>query len=280
MMRKLALVFAHPDDESYSAYGTVARHAHDPDFRLVVLHATDGEAGEIAPGVPATREGLGSWRRQEDENAWCALGRLPDRHDWLGYADGGVLEVGLETLCERVASFLRAERPDVVATFGPDGVTGHPDHIAVGQATTMAFHRVRGEGGPRLSRLVYGAIPLSRFERGQRWLAERGWPVWDPTRLYHLRGTPDELFGVISDNRSVLPLMLAAIKEHRSQRNVMFHPDGTDEDWSAVMRRESWVIAWPCRPAGAPMLDDLFAGLECGAVQDGRAHAPSRTRSR
>src|SRR3954470_12113329 len=167
MTRKLALVFAHPDDESYSAYGTVARHAHDPDFRLVVLHATDGEAGEIAPGVPATREGLGSWRRQEDENAWCALGRLPDRHDWLGYADGGVLEVGLEALCERVASFLGTERPGVVATAGadgagdragawaPDGVTGHPDHIAVGQATTMAFHRVRGEGGPGLSRLVY-----------------------------------------------------------------------------------------------------------------------------
>jgi len=48
----------------------------------------------------------------------------------------------------------------------------------------------------------------------------------------------------------------------------MFHPDGTDEDWSAVMRRESWVIAWPCRPAGAPLLDDLFADLQSGVVED------------
>jgi LmbE family N-acetylglucosaminyl deacetylase len=262
MTRTLALVFAHPDDESYATYGTVARYADDPTFRLVVLHATDGEAGEIAPGVPTTRDALGAWRRQEDENAWRALGRLPDRHDWLGHPDGGLAELVGETLCEAIAAFLRAERPDVVATFGPDGVTGHPDHIAVGQATTTAFHLVRREGGPGLSRLVYGAIPLSQFERGQRWLAQRGWPVWDPTRMYHLRGTPDELLGVISDNRPFLPLMLAAIKEHRSQRHVIFHPDGTDEDWTKVMRREYWLIAWPPRSPGEPTLDDLFASLE------------------
>jgi LmbE family N-acetylglucosaminyl deacetylase len=261
MTRTLALVFAHPDDESYSTYGTVARYAGDPTFRLVVLHATDGEGGEIAPGVPATREGLGAWRRQEDENAWRALGRLPDRHDWLGYPDGGLAEVGVETLGEAVAAFLRAERPDVVATFGPEGVTGHPDHIAISEATTSAFHQVRGAGGPGLSRLVYGGIRQSHFERNQRWLAERGWPVWDPTRMYHLRGTPDELFGIVVDNRPFLPRILAAIKEHRSQRHVMFHPDGSDEDWMTGMRREDWIIAWPPRRQGAPVLNDLFANL-------------------
>ena len=30
---------------------------------------------------------------------------------------------------------LEEERPDVVLTFGPDGIFGHPDHIAVGAAT-------------------------------------------------------------------------------------------------------------------------------------------------
>jgi LmbE family N-acetylglucosaminyl deacetylase len=88
MGRTLAVVVAHPDDESYSTYGTVARYADDPLFRLVVLHATDGEGGEIADGVPATRETLGAWRRQEDDITWRALGRLPDRHDWLAIRTG------------------------------------------------------------------------------------------------------------------------------------------------------------------------------------------------
>jgi LmbE family N-acetylglucosaminyl deacetylase len=100
-----------------------------------VLHATGGEAGEIAPGVADDAGWFGSARRrQEDENAWRALGRLPDRHDWLGYADGDLAAVGAETLCDVVAAFLRAEHPDVVVTFGPEDVTGYPNHIAVAQA--------------------------------------------------------------------------------------------------------------------------------------------------
>ena len=70
MGRTLAVVVAHPDDESYSTYGTVARYSDDPSFRLVVPHATDGEGGEIADGVPATRETLGAWRRQDWAIAW------------------------------------------------------------------------------------------------------------------------------------------------------------------------------------------------------------------
>ena len=262
MGRTLAVVVAHPDDESYSTYGTVARYADDPLFRLVVLHATDGEGGEIADGVPATRETLGAWRRQEDDNAWRALGRLPDRHDWLGHPDGGLEGVGVDVLRDTVVEFLRDERPDVVCTLGADGVTGHPDHIVMSKATTEAFHVVRREPGPGLQRLLHGGIPSSFFERGQRWLSERGKPVWEPTKIYHLRGTPDELFGIRTDSRPFADRALAAIKEHRSQRQVIFDPEGTDEEWMKVMGRETWVIAWPRWEPGDPVLDDIFVGLD------------------
>ena len=262
MGRTLAVVVAHPDDESYSTYGTVARYSDDPSFRLVVLHATDGEGGEIAEGVPATRETLGAWRRQEDENAWRTLGRLPDRHDWLGHPDGGLDRVGVEALSETIVAFLREERPDVVWTLMSDGVTGHPDHIVMSQATTEAFHMVRQEPGPGLQRLLHGGIPLSIFERNQRWLKEQGKAVWEPTRMYHLRGTPDELFGIQTDNRPLAHRALAAIKEHRSQRQVIYDPEGTDEQWMKAMSRETWVIAWPPREPGQPMLNDIFAGLD------------------
>lgn len=259
MSGSLAIVMAHPDDEAYPSYGTVARHAQDPDFRLVVLHATDGEKGEIAPGVPATPETLGAWRRHEDENGWRVAGRVPDRHDWLGLPDGGLDAVDPAVLRERVAAFLREERPDVVCTFGPDGITGHPDHIAMCTATTEAFHLVRAEPGPGLRRLLHAGIPLAAFERSQRWSQEHGRRVWNPTQLYHLRGTPDELIGLHADVSAHVEAKLAAIKEHRSQRHVIFDPNGTDEEWKKLLKWETWIVAWPPEQ---PPLTDVFEGLE------------------
>ena len=51
----LALVVAHPDDDAFGWAGSVALHAADPDFRFVLIHATDGGAGDIREGFPATR---------------------------------------------------------------------------------------------------------------------------------------------------------------------------------------------------------------------------------
>jgi hypothetical protein len=139
------------------------------------------------------------------------------------------------------------------------------------QATTEAFHSVRKERGPGLSRLLYLGIPLSLFERGQRWAAARGKRVWDPTKLYHMRGTPDEEFGILVDNTPVVGRMLAAVKEHASQRHVIFYPDGTDAEWMSMMTSECWVIAWPRRSPHSPMLDDVFADLpQVPAPRSGR----------
>jgi LmbE family N-acetylglucosaminyl deacetylase len=37
-------------------------------------------------------------------------------------------------------------RPDTVLTFGPDGMTGHDDHISVGRWTTEAFRAAAPDG--------------------------------------------------------------------------------------------------------------------------------------
>ncbi len=87
------MVVAHPDDDAYGIASTVALHADDPEFRFVLVHATDGEGGDIALGFPATRETLGSIRRAEDEAAWRAVGREPDRHEWLGLPDGELADL-------------------------------------------------------------------------------------------------------------------------------------------------------------------------------------------
>ena len=104
-------MFAHPDDDAYGAAGSVALHADDPDFRFVLIHATRGEQGDIRDGFPATRETLGSIRQGEDEAAWRALGRVPDRHVWLDLPDGGVADVPFDDVVSAIARILDEENP-------------------------------------------------------------------------------------------------------------------------------------------------------------------------
>ena len=50
MSRTLVAVFAHPDDDAYGIAGTVALHAGDPEFRFVLVLATDGAPETSARG--------------------------------------------------------------------------------------------------------------------------------------------------------------------------------------------------------------------------------------
>lgn len=260
----LMLVVAHPDDDGYGMAGTVALHGNDPGFRFVLVHATDGAAGDIHPDFPATRETLGAIRRAEDERAWRTLGRPPDRHEWFGYDDGALAEVPFEELVGRIAMLLAAERPDVVGTFGPDGITGHPDHVRVGEATDEAFDRVAAQPGRGLHRLVHGALPQSVFERWNVVRRGKGETPWDPESVYHLRGVPDEQIGITVDTSSVAHRVVAGLRQHRSQQHVIATPDLTDEQWARRTAREHYVVARPRRAADIPILADVFDGLPAG----------------
>ena len=258
--RTLAAVVAHPDDDAYGISSIVALHAEDPDFRFVLIHATDGEGGSIAEGSGATRETLGAVRREEDRQAWIALGRLPDRHEWFGYPDGGLSEVDRSELEQRIAAVFAEERPDVVVTFGPDGITGHPDHIAISDATTKAFHRFVEDGRPGFLRLVYGVIRQSVIDRWNESRVAQGLDPWDPQTVYHLRGIPDDEIDISIDTASVAPRVRAAMRAHRTQWNDMNPPDVPEEQLLKNVSRETQVIAWP-RPRPRHTLKDVFEGL-------------------
>jgi LmbE family N-acetylglucosaminyl deacetylase len=259
-MRTLAAVVAHPDDDAYGISSVVALHAEDPGFRFILVHATDGEEGSIAEGSGATRETLGAVRREEDRRAWIALGRIPDRHEWFGYPDGGLADVGLDELTSRIAGIFAEERPDVVLTFGPDGITGHPDHIAISRATSDAFHRFAGDGGPGFRRLVYGAIRQSVIERWNETRMSQGLEPWDPGTIYHLRGVEDEEIDISIDTAAVAPRVRAAMRAHRTQWEDMNPPGMSEEQLLKNVSRETQVIAWP-RPRPNRTLSDIFESL-------------------
>lgn len=238
----------------------MALHGDDPRFRFILVHATDGERGSIAEGSGASRGTLGAVRREEDRRAWMALGRSPDRHDWFGYPDGELAAADSDELVARIAAIFAEERPDVVITFGPDGITGHPDHIAISRATTEAFHRFAQDGGPGFRRLVYGVIRQSVIDRWNEKRVAEGLAPWDPQLVYHLRGVPDDQIDIVIDSSPIAPRVRAAMLAHRTQWGDMNPPGVPEEQLLKNVSRETQVIAWP-QPRPPHVLSDIFEDL-------------------
>lgn len=146
--KRLLAVTAHPDDETFGCGGTLARHAAEG-VQVTLVCATRGEAGEISDPSLATRENLAQVREQELRNACDALG-VSDLH-LLGYRDSGMAgtpenqhpealaQADRGRLVASVVEIIRKFRPQVVITFDPTGGYGHPDHIAIHEATLEAF---------------------------------------------------------------------------------------------------------------------------------------------
>lgn len=261
MSKRLAVVVAHPDDDTYACAATVARYAEDPTFRFALVHATSGEAGEISDPTLATRATLGEVREEEDRRSWVTLGRAPDRHEWFRYPDGSLSHVPFEELVRRVEDVLADERPDVVLTFGLDGITGHPDHITCGAATTVAFHRLRQRGVGGLARLLWGAVPQRTVDQWNAWRVEVGEEAFDPTRMYHPRGVPDATIGFEAEfDLAIARRVVASLREHLTQAGDL---DTMPEDRRIEsVRRERGVIAWPLWRPGDPVITDVFEGLD------------------
>ncbi|HUW04431.1 MAG TPA: PIG-L family deacetylase [Acidimicrobiales bacterium] len=133
--RRLLGVWSHPDDEAYLAAGLMARTV-DAGGSVTLLTITDGEAG-FAEDDPRTAPERAKQRRAELRSAMAVIGVADIRR--LGVADGGVDAVPDQFLVSRIVEVIREVRPDAIVTFGPDGVTGHPDHVATARVVTRAW---------------------------------------------------------------------------------------------------------------------------------------------
>ena len=256
-MRRVACVFAHPDDDTFAVAGSLALHAQDR-LELTVILATSGGAGRIADPSLATRETLARVREAEDVASWRALGLDPDVR-FLRHPDGGLNAIPGDALVAEVRDVLEAVAPEVVVTFGPDGITGHEDHVAVGQTATEAFGAVRtSASGSAFSRLLHTAIPQSVLDRLNELLRERGLEPMDPTQPFMPRGVPDGTIGARVDASSAYERKLEAIRCHKTQAEL---EDVPFDLWPEMLSTESFVVAWPERRPRDPVLGDLFEGL-------------------
>lgn len=148
MTRKMLLVLAHPDDESFGMGGTIAKYVAQG-VEVHVAIATDGAAGSVEEEFADRREQLVEIRAEELAKASRALGfKLHN----LGYRDSGYINdpanehpeafinSDLDEAIGRVVKLIREIRPQVVVTHDETGGYFHPDHIQCWRITTPAFH--------------------------------------------------------------------------------------------------------------------------------------------
>jgi LmbE family N-acetylglucosaminyl deacetylase len=222
-------VWAHPDDETYLSAGLMAL-VRAAGGRVVCVTATRGEHGTPDPRRwPPHR--LARTRELEAAAAMAVLG--VDDHRWLGMEDGTLADVDHAAGVAVVRRLLDEVRPDTIVTFGPDGMTGHPDHRAVSGWVTEAWRRAGA--GPRLLH----ATTTASFADGFAGLHERlgVFPPGLPVR------TPDhEVDLAVALDDHLLDVKLAALRAQATQVAPLVEIAG-EELFRRWWGRETFVAA-------------------------------------
>ncbi|HJS28163.1 MAG TPA: PIG-L family deacetylase [Anaerolineales bacterium] len=163
---RLLAVLAHPDDESNGLGGVFARY-HAEGVKTYLITATRGQRGwqgsrEENPGL----EALGKIREHELLSSAAILGI--EEVVVLDFMDGDLDQANPLEAVAQISAHIRRIRPQVVLTFPPDGIYGHPDHIAVSQFTTAAVvHAGSANPAHRVDKLYYAVSDRQELEAYQ-----------------------------------------------------------------------------------------------------------------
>jgi LmbE family N-acetylglucosaminyl deacetylase len=136
---------------TFSVGGTLAR-AISLGWHVTAICATRGEAGWSGKPVGARKEDLAQIRTAELGEAAAALA-ISGVELW-DYPDGGVSKCDPQQITQRIWEQITRLRPKAVIGWGPDGVYGHPDHIAVGASTDIAVTSMSEGDRPALYHLA------------------------------------------------------------------------------------------------------------------------------
>jgi LmbE family N-acetylglucosaminyl deacetylase len=239
-------LWAHPDDEAYLS-GALMALARQAGSRVVCVTATRGEQGTPDPQRwPADR--LARLREHELAASLAVLG--VDEHHWLAHADGDCAAVPLHRAVDEVLAVWRAVRPDTVVTFGPDGMTGHPDHQALWRWATSAWVATG-----RQARLLC-ATTTDRWADEHADLHDAFDVFMDPA--LPVRTAEDDLALVVRPDDAVLDQKLAALRAQASQTTVLVEGFGEDR-YRGWFGRETFVD-------GSRFVEQALGGAAQGLV--------------
>jgi LmbE family N-acetylglucosaminyl deacetylase len=284
-MRELTLmaVHAHPDDESNSTGGTLARYSAEG-VRTVLVTCTNGEFGDAPGRIKPDQDGhdpddVARIRLEELAIATKALG--VSYVETLGYRDSGMRgwpqnedprafhHQPDDVVAKRLIGLLERFEPQVVVTYFAHSGYNHPDHLKAHDVTRLAVDRT---GLP--SKLYLIARPRSYRERLRAIADEYGIEVPplpqpskppetgaanapEPLRPF---GVDDSLITTYIDATEYQAKKRAALAAHASQLEGSFFMRFPDDAFAKAFGVESFIR--DVDRTGAPLPeDDLFAGL-------------------
>jgi LmbE family N-acetylglucosaminyl deacetylase len=262
---KLMAIFAHPDDESLGTGGTLVKYAAEG-IETYLVTATRGEHGWWGseadyPGPAA----LGRTREAELRSAAQVLGLR--EVVFLDYMDGELDKAPAQEAIAQLTAHIRRIRPDVVVTFDPDGVYGHPDHIAISQLATAAIVSAAdascadsGQAPHRVSKLYYRTFTAEDLAAYQVAFGDlvmhidgverraTGWPAWAISARINTGEHWPQVWQAVARHRSQLP-------GYQALKNLP--PEHHRQLWG----QQTYYRAFSLVNGGRTVESDLFAGL-------------------
>lgn len=229
MKKKMLLVFAHPDDESFNCGGTIRKYV-DAGWIVDLICFTRGGAGHYGPYEETVD--LKAIRSRELEEAAQILGI--SSVVCFDYDDGKLFEITPGQLEDKLYKILLQYEPDVVITFEPRGVTNHPDHKKLSLSTTYAFQKyakrqARGEklGRRDPRRAFMKAIPPSQKEEPRLYYTCMPESVVEYLKAQKVLpdesfgkpwiGVPDKAVTTCIDISAYTEIKVKAIAKHKTQ---------------------------------------------------------------
>jgi LmbE family N-acetylglucosaminyl deacetylase len=276
----LMAVHAHPDDESNSTGGTLARYSAEG-IRTVLVTCTNGEFGDAPGKIKPDQDGhdpddVARIRLAELDVATKALGVC--HVETLGYRDSGMRgwpqnddprafhHQHDDVVADRLIELFERFDPHVVVTYFGNSGYNHPDHLKAHDTTRLAIERSRRE-----CKLYLIARPRSYRERMRAIAEEFGiempQPPPQPPPTEGMMpdaprpfGVDDSLITTFIDAAEYWPQKRAALAAHASQLEGSFFVRFPDEAFARAFGVESFIRERD--HTGAPLPeDDLFAGL-------------------
>ena len=250
---RLLLVFAHPDDETFVAGGICRRYA-DSGAEIALVTATRGDAGRRGEPPLCSREELPARREAELRDAAGILG-LHELH-LLDYRDKYLDQAPVTEVRATLVDHIRRFRPHVLLTFDPQGMNGHPDHVAISRFAMDAVEAAADE--PHGNEAMAYRVPRVLWNGP---LAP--WKVTEAPDLRRLNGVH-----YLVDTVASRQAKAEALRAHRTQQVPIERCFFEKPDVEAILSVEIFRDASGPDRSPAPRSEpasDLFEGLDLRA---------------
>ena len=157
-------IFAHPDDETSASAGTMVRWI-DEGGEVYIVTATGGEEGSLGTGGEIIeKKDLAKVRESELRKNLLLYGA--NAPFLLRYRDQDLNKENIEDVSLKLLDIMHIVKPDIVVTFGPSGISNHPDHIAIHEAALLAHEwYVESQHKSQVPLLIYPTLPIELAEQ-------------------------------------------------------------------------------------------------------------------